>query len=214
MALVRKESSTGIQHIEIIISDIEEHIKNKQDFVAFILIALGIEFLGSFFDDKDFNDNGQSEIRFKNGISKLFKNNWYKNNSDWLFKKFRGPLIHQYRTSKECLLTSQCKNSAPISEHLKEYENRRILVLECLFEDFKLASHKLKNLAQKNNNLKKEKLDQDYLTIFDVEGIEVVYSSTIQNDTTQKLFSVSGSTETPNLNLDQKIKSDKPIKKK
>lgn len=80
MEIEKKSFTTSIQHVDTIIADIEDHIKNKQDFVAFILIALGIEFLGAFYDDKDFNDFGQSETRFKNSISNLFKNDWYKNN--------------------------------------------------------------------------------------------------------------------------------------
>lgn len=68
--------------------------------------------MGSFFDEKDFNDFGQSDKRFKNALTNLFKNKWYNNNSDWVFKNFRGPLIHQYRPGDAILLTSYCKNGA------------------------------------------------------------------------------------------------------
>lgn len=197
MKIEKKNYTTSIQHIDTIIADIEDHIQYNQDFVAFILIALGIEFLGSFFDDKEFNDFGQSKIRFKNAISNLFKNNWYKNNSDWLFEDFRGPLIHQYRTGHTLLLTSVCKNKAPISDHLKLAGNKRIFILQQLFEDFKLAGNKLKNISQNKsqNKIKSEKIHEEYLSIYNVNNVLVDYERTTKP--TLDSYNSSGTTEMP-----------------
>lgn len=57
------KTTNSIDHIDVIIDDIQRQIDFKQDFVAFILIVLGIEFIGSFSDDKSFRDFGQSEFK-------------------------------------------------------------------------------------------------------------------------------------------------------
>jgi hypothetical protein len=167
------KETTSIEHIDNIIAQINGLIEKKEDFTAFILIALGIEYLGSFFDSKPFFECGQSEIRFNNGID-LFKNKWYSNNKQWLYRNFRGPLVHQFWTGTEILLTSNCKNKAPLKVHLETNNNKRIFVLEKLFEDFKVAALTLKNLSQKENSLNKEKLKEIYA--------EIILTSVDNND--------------------------------
>ena len=190
--MVNKNIYTAIEHVDNLIGDIEEHIKNKQDFVAFILIALGIEFMGSFFDEKEFNLPGNSDSRFKNGISKLFKKEWYKNNATWIYKQFRGPLIHQYRTGDEILLSSVCKNNAPISEHLVLKKGKRVFILEGLFADFKEAVDRLKNITrlQKQNHITSCKIEQEYLVIAEIEST----MDTSQINYNIPTYSVSGDT--------------------
>jgi hypothetical protein len=166
--------STAIEHVDIIIADIQDHIDKKSDFVGFILIALGIEYLGSFLDEKPFTDFGQSEIRFKNGL-KFFKNSWYKNNATWLFQTFRGPLIHQYRIGSGLLITSNCKNQANLSLHLEQFEGNLIFVLEQLFEDYKQAVGKFKNeVVKAGNSFNKEKLSQTHQTIIQIPAAVLV----------------------------------------
>jgi len=155
---------TTIEHLGVIESDIEKLIEYQIDFNAFIIICLGIEFLGSFSDDKPFNKKGQSEKRFKMGL-KYFKNNWYKQNKKILYEDFRGYLIHQYRPSSELYLTSTCKHGIPAENHLKISNSKRIIVLEALFEDFKQAIQKFKNVIEKPNSLNKKKLEQNYTRI-------------------------------------------------
>jgi hypothetical protein len=144
-------------------------IATKNDFIGFIIIALGIEFLGSFYDEKDFNDFGQSDKRFKNALTNLFKNKWYNNNSDWVFKNFRGPLIHQYRPGDAILLTSYYKNGAELKLHLETVDGKRIFVLEQLFADFKLAIQKFKNEIKKtSNSLNKAKINGEFMSIVEI----------------------------------------------
>jgi hypothetical protein len=162
------QSKTSLEHIDTIIDQINSLIEKKEDFVAFILIALGIEYLGCFFDSAPFNEGGNSGNRFQKGVD-LFKNKWYVNNKQCLFKNFRGPLIHQFWTGSEILLTSNCKNNAPLQAHLKLENNKRVFVLEKFFEDFIEAAQSLKYLSQKNNSLNKEKLNQTYSEILTVE---------------------------------------------
>jgi len=164
-----KNKNSGLEHLDIIIADIDSLISNKQDFLAFIIIALGIEFTGNFYDGKDFNDFGQSEIRFKNGVSNLFKNKWYKNHTVWMFKDFRGPLIHQYRPGDTILLTSYCKNKAALDLHLTTVDGKTVFVLEQLFIDFKYAVQKLKNeFSKPSNSLNKEKINGDFMAIIEI----------------------------------------------
>ena len=163
------KTNSGLEQLDIIIADIESLISYKQDFIAFLIIALGIEFMGSFYDEKDFNEFGQSETRFKNALSNLFKNLWYKNNSDWMFKNFRGPLIHQYRPGDTILLTSFCKNKADSCLHLSSVNGKNIFVLEQLLIDFKLAVQRLKNeLKKTSNSLNKGKVNDDFMAIVEI----------------------------------------------
>jgi len=164
-----KKTNSGLEHLDIIIADLDSLISNKQDFIAFIIIALGIEFMGNFYDGKDFNDFGQSDTRFKNALSNLFKNKWYKNNSDWMFKNLRGPLIHQYRPGDTILLTSFCKNKAGLELHLTTVHEKRVFVLEQLVIDFKLAVQMLKNEFKKaSNSLNMGKSNYDFMAIVEI----------------------------------------------
>jgi hypothetical protein len=153
--------SSSVQHIDTIIADIDYQITSKKDFVAFVLIALGIEFLGNFFDTNPYDMKGESETRYGNALSNLFPD-WYKNNQTWMYKEFRGPLIHQYRTGDEIYLTSVCKNNAKLTDHLKKIDNKRIFVVETLFADFKKAADRLKNITQKTNYTGHNKLTEKY----------------------------------------------------
>jgi hypothetical protein len=195
MEIKRKNSSTPVQHIDTIIADIQDHIDKKQDFVGFILVSLGIEFIGSFFDAKDFNDHGLSDKRFKNGLS-LFKKNWYQQNKDFLFKQLRGPLIHQYRTGTKVSLTSACKNDADLTLHLKSDNGKTIFVLEQLFADFKEACEKLKIQVNKPNSFNSEKLNKEYLTVYEIGGIKTVFLSTTQSHITETIYA-SGNVDVP-----------------
>lgn len=201
---IKKENS-GLQHLDIIIADIENLVTAKSDFIGFVIIALGIEFMGSFFDEKSFNDFGQSDRRFKNALANLFKNKWYHNNSDWVFRNFRGPLIHQYRPGDSILLTSHCKNGADLKLHLQTADGKRIFVLEQLFSDFKQAVQKFKNEIKKtSNSLNKEKINDGFMSIIEIGILDqdkifgrtthfpessgtTIYNATVHTTTNKKL---------------------------
>ncbi|HEY9001610.1 MAG TPA: hypothetical protein VIM89_09670 [Mucilaginibacter sp.] len=170
---------SALEHLNNLVNDVQSLIDKKEDFIAFIIIALGIEFLGSFYDSKSFDDYGESDTRFKNGM-KLFKNNWYKNNSSWLYKQLRGPLIHQYRTGPEIYLTSNCKNNVPPDKHFIVENSKKVFVLEQFFEDFKYAVNQLKSQLKKpNNSLNKNKPMQSHLGIVELNGLGTTAASGI-----------------------------------
>jgi hypothetical protein len=165
-----KENTKAQEHIELLINNIQCLIDSKLDFHAFIVLSIGIEFLGAFTDSEDFNNFGLSKSRFENSIAHWFTNKWYKENKTWIYENLRGPLVHQYRAGKDILLTSNCKNDINLSKHLTESDGKIIFVLEQLFEDFKKAYEKLKReFAKGNNPYKGSKAIEKYQTIYEID---------------------------------------------
>jgi hypothetical protein len=195
------KTTSGLEHLDTIIADVQSLIDNKQDFVGFVIIAVGIEFMGSFYDGNDFNDFGQSKARFKNALSTLFKDKRYRNKQEWLFENFRGPLIHQYRPSDEMLLTSKCKDNAPVDTHWKSFEGKTVFVLEQLFEDLKSAIQKFKNEIEKaSTSLDKDKINGEYMCIKEVyiHPEDKIFGEEFQS------FPSSGTTRVPHLGNSKK----------
>ncbi len=177
-----QETKSLVEQIDKLLGDVKILIDLKRDFEAFIIISIGIEVLGSFYDSENIEDFGQSENRFKNCLKNDFKNKWYTNNAEKIFKNLRGPLIHQYRCGPEILITSVCKNNAVKGQHLKTVDDQTLFVLEQLFEDFQNAFKRSNNnLIKQNNGLNKEKPN---------EGHEQI----IEHTTQLGKFSTSGST--------------------
>lgn len=185
---VKKFNAT--EQVDILENDIAACIQNKQYFVGFVLVALGIEYLGALLDDKEFFELGQSEKRFCKALKELFKNEWYGKNSDFLFKEFRGALLHQYRPGKNVELTH-----GDISKHLTKKEEVVSFVIEQFFADFKLAKNvylKKKDTGQAN----KKKSLLDYMTVGQITSNDLsvvecpsgnTYTNLVQeNDTTKK----------------------------
>jgi|GEM_PF-7008598 len=182
------KSWTSIEHLENITSNIESLISKEMDFNAFISIALGVEYLGSFLDDKEFTDYKQSFTRFKNGLD-FFKNSWYKNNKEFLFKQFRGTLVHQYRNGSSLILTSNCVHNAPLSDHLKKTENGIIvLIVEQLYIDFKEACLRFRNTLMKEHSYNTDKLNLDYVQIISYKS----KTDNISYEATASLFGNNG----------------------
>lgn len=190
MALLKKNSTTAIEQIDQLIKDVEVLITEKKDFQGFIVISIGIEFLGAFFDSLSFSDFGQSKNRFTNALKKLFKNNWYRTNATWTFENLRGPLVHQYRPGFEILLTSYCKNGVDQTRHLQLEDYKRIFVVEQLFDDFKEAVQKFKDIMKRENSLNKDKPDLEHQTIFAIvnsESVELTTSGATLNSDQNKI---------------------------
>ena len=177
--MTTEKTSTAVEHLDTIIEDINRLISHKLDFNAFIIIVLGIEYLGNFADEKDFTEFKQSETRFKNGLD-YFKDQRYHNNKDLLFKQLRGPLIHQYRPGNDIMLTSVCKQNAPIGDHFKTSSGKIIFVLEAFYEDFNVAIKRFKNIIKGQHNLNNDKLQSKYSTLQNIISPTTsnIYSST------------------------------------
>lgn len=165
-----QENTIAQEHINLINENIQCLINSKLDFHAFIILSIGIEFIGAFTDSFDFNEFGESKSRFKNAFDHWFSNGWYKEHKGWIYENLRGPLVHQYRAGKEILLTSKCKNGVDLSLHLTDSDGKTIFVLEQLFEDFKSACDKLKREFEKEDNPYKDtKMEEKYQTIYEID---------------------------------------------
>lgn len=171
MELVRKKEmlvSSSIEQVETIISDVGDLLSIKSDFAAFILISIGIEALGNLLHIGSHDLRGESEKRFKAPLKLLFKNNWYKQNQQFMFENFRGSLIHQYRPGNGILLTSCVKNGIDCSLHLTKHNGRIIFVVEQLLEDFMGAVKTFKN----NSNLSDRSNGKQFESVQLIEFIE------------------------------------------
>ena len=197
-----KSKTTSItispEHLDTIITDIKGLLESNNDFVAFIILVIGIEFLGSFKDTENFSQERMSEIRFKNGL-KYFNKNWYKTNNKLLYADLRCPLIHQYRPGDKFYLTSMQITNASQKDHLNERDGKIILVLECFFEEFEKAVHKLKKDIK---NVKVTKREEEYFIIKDIpkkhsgiisgKGVSIIYDG--NKSQTDDFTTVSGNT--------------------
>ncbi|REE07628.1 hypothetical protein DFQ09_1162 [Winogradskyella pacifica] len=166
-----QENTTTKKHISLLTENIQEFINSKNDFQAFIILSIGIEFLGAFVDEKDFNEFGQSQNRFENSLKHWFNNKWYEQNRTWIYQNLRGPLVHQYRPGKEILLTSKCKNNIDLEKHLTKSNGKTIFVLEQLFADFKKACEKIdREMNNDKSPYKNTKMSEKYMTIYEFEN--------------------------------------------
>lgn len=157
-----EENTKALEHFDNIEKEINHLILSDCDFTAFLVLSIGIELLGAFVDGKGFSESGNSESRFTNGLE-FFKNTWYKKNKQWIFKNYRGALVHQYRPGEGILLTSVFKNDADIKTHLTVKDGNVLFVLEQLFADFKQAIEKLKTTLSRQNSYNKDKPNEDYI---------------------------------------------------
>lgn len=80
---------------EILISDTAKLIEQGMYLQAYMVMLVGIEYLGSFFDDEPFYKAGMSEKRFKKALKVLFPEKYFSK-SDILYRQHRGKLIHGF----------------------------------------------------------------------------------------------------------------------
>ncbi|MFQ3575944.1 MAG: hypothetical protein SNJ77_05860 [Cytophagales bacterium] len=112
-------------------------LKQLESNVPFwVFLCLGIEFLGSFLDDKPLYAENQSRSRFYISIAKLFPNRYYVlNKKDFLFKNLRCILVHRMMLTKMFVEGNK---------HLELLEDNTIAInKDMAIEDFKLATEKL-----------------------------------------------------------------------
>lgn len=157
-----EQKLTAIQFIEgKFIPDMERAIDGKLQYYVFPLICQCIELMGAMYDANSFDAKKQSEGRFKRALKKLFKDERYKNNQTMFFEHLRGNMIHQLRPGSNFKLASIKHDNADPKLHLDSFDkDKRILLIEPFFEDFKKAFNTLKQDASRTDkgvdNNKKE----------------------------------------------------------
>lgn len=114
----------------------------------FILIAVGIEFLGACLDKQHFHAAARSEKRFNTAILKLFPKRYHHfvkpDSVPNLYTDFRCQVIHQFATGKSILLCTEEEAVACNFSHLS-YNSAGSLILlpERFYLDLALAANEL-----------------------------------------------------------------------
>jgi len=157
----------------VLIRDIKKVIDADCAYLAFGLIAQGIETLGAILDEKKIHDNdkGLSEKRFRSAIRTLF--NWQGSlypkyaaeNSEYdLFEYLRCGMSHVLRPAGKVAFTTKKESKIDGTKHLEvaKETGKLILVIEEFYEDFHRACKKCKNCIREKTH---SKLKEDYLTI-------------------------------------------------
>lgn len=193
------ETISAHDGLDAIVTDIQNLILSKNDFIGFVYLSIAIEFLGSFFDNKSFDTEGLSKKRFNRAIKYLFDKTIYKQglcNNDcstcaktthekddcnmqdnlstdksWLYTNYRNSIAHMLRPGAKLLLTSRCCHNATTSMHLAVDNNKIVFVLEDLFSDFKNSVNKVKELISTNNILIKRSSNTQYMYTIQLNDI-------------------------------------------
>ena len=110
---------------------------------AFVIMAQGLETLGSFLDSKPLKARDQSKLRFSHAINRLMPKEYAPlNNNHRLYDQLRASLAHTFTVSRHTYLTS--KSDKDYGErHLSEIDGKLILVVENFYADFKKACLRL-----------------------------------------------------------------------
>jgi hypothetical protein len=114
----------------------------------FILIAVGIEFLGGCLDRQHMNATGRGEKRFNNAVRELFPKKYHHFTKPQsvpnLYIDFRCPVIHQFTAGKGVHLCSANHASEGGLKHLSyNSEGSLILVAEDFYTDLTHAAQAL-----------------------------------------------------------------------
>ncbi|MBI9055360.1 MAG: hypothetical protein JEY96_16165 [Bacteroidales bacterium] len=127
----------------VFIDDIQRLIDAELYHFAFVIMAQGLETLGSFLDSKPLKARDQSKLRFSHAINRLMPQKYAQfNNNHLLYDQLRASLAHTFTSGKYVYLTYQ-KHSDFGKQHLKEIDQKLILVAEDFYIDFKKASIRL-----------------------------------------------------------------------
>ena len=132
---------------EVIIGEYSSVMKLPGNTIGkFILIAVGIEFLGACLDKQHIKSTARGEKRFNSAITKLFPGKYHhfvKSGSvPNFYTDFRCPVIHQFNSEKTIFLCS--RDEAGSAKHLSyNPEVSLILVAEDFYEELAIAGTRL-----------------------------------------------------------------------
>jgi len=154
----------------VIIRDIGRVIDAGCAYLAFGLIAKGIETLGAILDEKSINDSNLSEARFRKAINELFSAQGSKypkfaaaESVYDLYKNLRCGMVHSLIPGGLILFTHKIETDKSGLKHLTISENNQlVLVVEDLYDDFVKACIKCKNKLPKKTH---PKLKEDVLIV-------------------------------------------------
>lgn len=132
---------------------------------AFVIMAQGLETLGSFLDNKPLKAREQSKLRFSHAINRLMPKHYADfNNNHILYDQLRASLAHTFTVSRKVFLTSK-SNSEFAKKHLCEHDGKLVLLAEDFYEDFKKACIRLIDGMDKGKVAEK-KINSDFYYTF------------------------------------------------
>ncbi len=141
---------------KVILTDFARSMETPESLAGkFILIAVGIEYLGGCLDKQHMNATARSEKRFNTAILKLFPKRYHhfckQGSVPYLYTDFRCPVIHQFKAEKSIFLCSSGNPEAGNLQHLTyNQEGSLILVAEEFYQDLSVAANELINRIENN----------------------------------------------------------------
>jgi len=128
---------------KVFIDDIQKLIDAQLYHFAFVIMAQGLETLGSFLDNKPLKARDQSKLRFSHAINRLMPKEYASwNNNHRLYDQLRASMSHTFTTSRHLILTSK-NDSTFANKHLAEIDGQLVLIAETFYNDFKKACLRL-----------------------------------------------------------------------
>ncbi len=132
-----------------IIKQSKKLIENESYIAAIIVLTIGVEVMGGFFDKKPLKSPKQSKARFKTAIEKLFGGKYAAlNRDDSIYELLRNQLIHSLTTGGKLHLSIE-------KPHLSEYNRTIIFNPKTFFEDVNKAYIKLSEMLVLNKAFSK-----------------------------------------------------------
>ena len=128
---------------KVFINDIERLINAELYHFAFVIMAQGLEVLGSFLDEKPLKAKDQSKLRFSHAINRLMPKEYASlNNNHRLYDQLRASLAHTFTSGRYVFLTSK-SNIEFGNKHLQNRNDKLILVAEDFYSDYRKACYRL-----------------------------------------------------------------------
>ena len=146
---------------QVILTDFAGIMKTRESTIGkFILIAVGIEFLGACLDRQHLKATARSEKRFNTAICELFPKKYHHftkpGSVPYLYSDFRCPVIHQFTAGKSLFLCSETETEFHELHH-QSYDPQGDLVLQAeeFYQDLVRAATELISRIEKVNSFKK-----------------------------------------------------------
>ncbi|MBT3816813.1 MAG: hypothetical protein HOG08_00520 [Candidatus Magasanikbacteria bacterium] len=134
----------------------------KYHYISFMLIGIGIEFLGKCLDDKkSWQQSGFSKIHFNRAINELMPKYISYNNKYNLHDSLRNGMAHALLPKYKIGLTNRQEAKHFDNKHLDIKNGELILVAEDLYDDFRKACNTILDSDFKQNS----KMNTDALSV-------------------------------------------------
>jgi len=137
-----------------------KQIAYKYHYISFILIGIGIEFLGKCLDeDRSWQQSGFSKIHFNKAINELMPKYIPYNSEFNLCDSLRNGMAHALLPKYRIGLTNREEAKKYGNHHLKIRDGNLILVAEDLYDDFERACQTIMHCEfGKNSKMNKNAL--------------------------------------------------------